>query len=584
MCEGTSTTTRQFVAPQLIAAALATILVAAGARAETVISGVDDAVRSNVLAYIDVDELGCDVAETFVEPALARAASQTIEALNAFGYYEPRITTRLTQREECWRAEIAIDPGEPVVLREVDIRLEGPAATQPDFLVLRNEAAPVAGNPLNHGRYDQFKRRLLDLSRNRGFVEAGFATSRLDIYPEQHTADIALHYESGPRYSVGEVDIGEAGLEPDFVAAFHGIRPGLPFDNRLLTTAFRNLNDSGYFDAVDVQTLPANADTRTIPVRIELTPSPRRLIGYGVGYATDTGPRFRFERLIRRFNERGHQLSLDARLSPVVSEFTSFYRMPIGDPRYDWLHFNVGAKREETDTASARSIEAGVRRVIDRPRGWDRTQFLSYVVEDFEVGTQAGRPHLLIPGVDWTRLRGNDALRPDNGSRVSFELRAADESLLSDAGFVQVVAGVKWIRRVSGRGRVLLRGRAGYTVDDEFAHLPPSIRFFAGGDSSIRGFDFKSLGPVDANGDVIGGPRLIEVSAEYEHEIKPRWSVAVFADGGNAFDELDFDMRTGAGIGARWRSPLGPIRIDVAWPVDDPGHGARLHLVLGPDL
>ena len=88
----------------------------------------------------------------------------------------------------------------------------------------------------------------------------------------------------------------------------------------------------------------------------------------------------------------------------------------------------------------------------------------------------------------------------------------------------------------------------------------------------------------DENGEVIGGNRLIELSAEYEHEVKPKWSLAVFADGGNAFDESGLDMRTGAGIGARWRSPVGPVRIDVAWPVNDPEHGPRLHISLGPDL
>jgi translocation and assembly module TamA len=131
---------------------------------------------------------------------------------------------------------------------------------------------------------------------------------------------------------------------------------------------------------------------------------------------------------------------------------------------------------------------------------------------------------------------------------------------------------------------VLLRGKAGYTAEDSFEKLPPSIRFFAGGDQSIRGFDFESLGPVDLTGAVIGGSRLVELSAEYEHEIKPHWSLAVFADSGNAFNDLDLPMRTGAGFGARWRSPLGPVRIDIAWPVNDVEKGPRLHVNLGPDL
>lgn len=567
-----------------IAAGAAWLLQGAAVSAETVVSGVDDALRENVLAYVDIDDLACDATAVSIRRALELIPAQAAEALNAFGYYAPVITTDFEEGEDCWQAVIDVAPGEPVRLRSVDIVIRGPAAERADFQALRSNTPLVEGEALDHGDYETFKRSLLDLARNRGYAEAGYSASQIDIYPELLAADVVLHFESGPRYMFGEITIDQSALEADFVNAFHELTEGVPYDNRLLTTAFLDLNDSGYFSAVDVRTLPADPETLTIPVEIELTPAPRRLISYGVGFATDTGARLRFGRSVRRVNRRGHQLNLDARLSPVVSELTSTYRMPYGDPRYDWLSFSLGAKREDTDTALSRSIEAGVRRIYDGLGGWSRTQFISYVVEDFEVGSQTGRPKLLIPGIDWSRIRGDNALRPENGSRLTFELRAADEEALSDTSFVQTTVSAKWIRSFGERNRVLLRGRAGYMVEDDFELLPPSIRFFAGGDQSIRGFSFQSLGPVGPDGAVIGGNRLLELSAEFEREIKPRWSLAVFADGGNAFNENDLDMRTGAGIGARWRSPLGPIRIDVAWPVNDPRHGPRLHVTLGPDF
>lgn len=572
--------------PRSVARALACLIACAavGVRAETTVTGIEGELLENVLAYLDIDDLDCETGPIVVRRALDQATTQSAEALNAFGYYAATITTSLERSEDCWQALIAIEPGEPVRLREVDIRVAGEAAESPLFKDLLASNTLVEGEILRHGDYEEFKRRLLDLARRRGYAEAEYTQNRIDVYPEIRTADLMLHFESGPRYKVGAVTVIQEGLESEFVDAFHELDSGVYFDNSLLTSAFLSLNDSGYFSSVDVRALTPDRETLTIPIEVKLTPAPRRLISYGFGYSTDTGPRFRFGRSIRRFNERGHQLNLEAQVSPVVSEFTSIYRMPVGDPRYDWLNFSLGAKREETETSLGRSIEAGVRRVVSRSRGWSRTQFLNYVVEDFEVASQTGRPHLLIPGVDWTRIRGDDALRPMNGSKFTFELSAADEDFLSDTSFFQTIVQAKWIRTVNPRGRVLLRGRAGYTVDDVFEELPPSIRFFAGGDSSIRGFDFETLGPVDANGEVVGGSRLLEVSAEYEHDIKPRWSLAVFADGGNAFDEFGLDMRTGAGLGARWRSPIGPVRIDVAWPVDDVEHGARLHIILGPDL
>ena len=552
--------------------------------ADTLVTGVEGALHDNVLVYLEIDDLGCDTDDVLVRRALADAVGQATEALNAYGYYAPTITTQLGEGEGCWLAGIDVVTGEPVRLRGVDIRVEPPADNPLLFEPVTSGHMLVPGAQLSYAEYDGVKRQLLDIAVGRGYAEAVFTESRIDVYPEEGAADLVLHFEPGPRYALGEVTVNQSGLTPDFVNSFHELESGVPFDQRLLTTTFIDLNNSGYFSSVDVRALDADPVTRTIPVRIDLTASPRRVVSYGFGYSTDTGPRFRFARTIRRFNENGHQLMIDAMLSPVVSEFTSIYRMPVGDPRFDWLNFNLGVKREETDTSLARSIEAGVRRVVTRPNDWARTQYLSYIVEDFEVASQTGRPHLLIPGVSWTRIRGDDAIRPSAGSKLAFELRAADEEFLSDTNFVQATATVKWVRTVTRRGRVLLRGGAGYTVDDVFADLPPSIRFFAGGDNSIRGFDFESLGPVDANGEVIGGNRLIELSAEYEHEIKPKWSLAVFADGGNAFDESGLDVRTGAGIGTRWRSPVGPVRIDVAWPVNDPEHGPRLHISLGPDL
>lgn len=535
-------------------------------------------------AYLSVDDLACDADQRAVRFALEQAPTEITEALNAFGFYEPRVATELDTGGECWQAAIRIEPGNPVLLRNVSIDISGAAATSDPMQNLIGRSGIAPGVPLNHGDFENLKRGLLDLARNRGYAQARLVESRIDIYPDELAADVTLRFESGPRYSIGEVTVSQDVLEPEFVNEFHELASGQPFDNRLLTNAFLDLTNSGYFSTVDVRALPADSATLTIPVHIQLTPAPRRIIGYGVGFATDTGPRLRFERSIRRFNRQGHQLTIDARVSPVISELTSTYRLPLNNPRFNWLNFTLGARREETDTSLARSVEAGARRVVDRPGGWSRSQFLSLIIEDFEVGVQSGRPHLLIPGIDWTRLRGDDALRPDAGSKLSFELRAADDSILSDSSFLQGISSVKWIRTIGQRNRILLRGHAGYLQEDDFNELPPSIRFFAGGDQSVRGFDYESLGPVDENGDVIGGTRLIELSAEFEHEIKPRWSLAVFADGGNAFNRTDLEMRTGAGFGARWRSPLGPIRIDVAWPVNDVLHGPRLHVSLGPDL
>ena len=130
---------------------------------------------------------------------------------------------------------------------------------------------------------------------------------------------------------------------------------------------------------------------------------------------------------------------------------------------------------------------------------------------------------------------------------------------------------------------MLVRGQVGLTAEREFAELPASVRFFAGGDNSVRGYDFEALGPADAVGNVIGGSSLATGSFEFEQPLHGRWSLAFFVDSGNAFEGSRIDAQTGAGIGGRWQSPLGPIRIDLAKALDGEREW-RVHVSLGPDL
>jgi translocation and assembly module TamA len=187
-----------------------------------------------------------------------------------------------------------------------------------------------------------------------------------------------------------------------------------------------------------------------------------------------------------------------------------------------------------------------------------------------------------MPGVDWTRIRADNEIRPTLGSRLSLEVRGAHDTLVSDTTFVQTIANGKWIWSLPRGQRILVRGQVGATAKRQFAELPASVRFFAGGDSSVRGYAFDALGPVDADGKVIGGSSLATGSFELEQPLKARWSLAFFVDSGNAFEGSRIDAKTGVGIGGRWQSPLGPIRLDLARALDIDDW--RLHVSLGPDL
>lgn len=559
------------------------LTIAMSARAEVEVVGLTDLPLANVLAYLDLDDMDCASEQQAVRREFSAAREQVLAAMQAYGYYEVAVSTSLEFEPDCWRARIEIDAGEPVRIRQLSIELIGAANDDPAFARVLAEHGLAEGMALEHGAYEALKATLSNLGRDRGYARAQFVSNRIDVYPDQHAADIQLVFDSGPRYDFGEIRFEQDTLSEGLARSYLGFQTGQPYLNRRLSEAYLAFTDTGYFQVVDVRPAPPDHELQTIDVVVRLTPAPRRLISYGVGFSSDTGPRVRFGRSNRRRNDRGHQLRIDAQVSPVISELNADYRFPYGDPRGEWVSFSAGVQREDTETSESESLELGARRIFALGGDWWRTQMLDFAVEDFEVGEQIGRSRLLMPGVEWRRQRSDNAVRPNAGSKLSLNLRAAADQLGSDTSLLQAVVEGKWIHSFSERGRVLVRGQFGITWEDSFLDLPPSVRFFAGGDHSVRGYGFETLGPLDANGDVIGGPRLLTASFEYERLLKPKWSMAWFIDSGNAFNGSEIDAKTGVGIGARWLSPLGPIRIDVAAPLDH-DRSVRLHVTLGPDL
>ena len=546
--------------------------------------GVEGPLAANVLAHMDLDEEPCDAPRMRVEQLHARSPERIRDALQAFGYYEPTIEPVLLFSDDCWHARFGIDLGEPVLIRTLDVAVTGEAEHDPPFTEALAQAGLAVGNPLDHGAYDRLKRRLTDLARERGYAEAQLTANRIDVFPDEHAADIVLMLDSGPRFAFGRTEIMQDVLTEELITSYFTFEEGQPYDASQLVDVYAALADSGFFRTIDVRPLPPDPATRTIPIGVTLTGAPRLTRSYGIGYSTDTQLRLRYGRTNRRFNDRGHQFSINAQLSPVVSEVRANYRLPINGSRSEWLNFDAGIEREVPETHRSEIFELGARRLGDRGSEWTRTQMLALRVEDFEVADQASRARLFMPGVSWTRIRADNAIRPNFGSRLSFEVRGALDAVLSDTTFAQTIAQGKWIWSTSRGQRFIVRGQAGATAEREFEELPASVRFFAGGDNSVRGFGYQELGPVDADGEVIGGSSLATGSIEFEQPLRARWSLAFFVDSGNAFERSEMDAKTSVGLGGRWQSPLGPIRIDLALPLEDDHDQWRVHITLGPDL
>ncbi len=547
--------------------------------------GLDARQEANARAYLGLLEEPCDAAEWRVRRRFAAADDDIRRGLRALGHYAPRVDKRLERGEACWQASFAVDPGPQVVMAQVEVTLEGEAREDPAFKRLLADLPLRAGEPLDHGAYERSKSRLASLASERGYLDAKLTRHELIVDPDAGTAQARLQLSSGPRYRLGELKVVHEGIRHDLVRRLLEYTPGEPYSADRLHLLDRALSDSGYFSSVDVRADTQGAQDLEVPVTVTAQARKRHLYSAGVGFATDVGPRVRLGYENRRVNAAGHRVVARLRGSLVQSDLSVEYRIPLQRPQSEWLTFSAAAVREDTDTFESTSGKLGVRATRLRGR-WLETSFVELSRDNFEVGRTRRTSTLLMPGLSYSRTQSDGRLRPDEGWRLYAEIKGGAEALLSDTDVLRTRISGGWLRTLPWDGRIITRAEVGALIAGDFDALPPSVRFFAGGDTSIRGYEFESLGPKDDFGEVIGGRYLGVVSLEYEHPIKGPWSAAVFMDAGNAFDnEFSQDIKTGVGVGLRWQSPVGPVRVDIAHPLNDDGDTLfRLHLRLGPDL
>lgn len=561
-----------------------TLLFASLAAAELRITGVDGDIERNVRAFATIAAEPCSANERVIRRRFRALEAEVRESLEPFGFYNATVGTALSRDDACWLASVDIDLGPPVLLRTVDIRIDGAASADAGFQSLLDNTRLAPGNPLRHADYDRLKRTLQVRAADRGYLEAQFVTSRLDVWPEDKVADVTLHLNSGPRYRIGAIYQDQDFLEPAIVAGYLDLEPGTLYDSSDIVRAHRDLSDSAYFGHVEIRPDLSRATGDLVPIRISLRPGNRIEYTIGVGISTDTGPRFRAGFRNNRINRRGHRLIADLGMSPVIQGLTTEYRVPLEDPRREWFSITGALQNEDADTFNSEEQRLGVRWTKAMTDTWLRTLFLDVSNESFNVGETVDTSRAIIPGIVFDRKVADRDVFPLRGHRLGAELRGTDDSLGSTMTFAQATVWFRWVRAFGTGNRILARLNGGIIASRDITTLPPSVRFFAGGDESVRGFDYNSLGPKDGDGNVIGGTNLLVASLEYERHLRGNFYGAVFIDAGNAFDDTDFTAEVGAGIGIKWRSPLGPLRLYLGYPVSEDDQSVRVHLRLGADL
>ncbi|MEX2523907.1 MAG: autotransporter assembly complex family protein [Gammaproteobacteria bacterium] len=517
----------------------------------------------------------------------SRARKEIRSSLQARGYYQPEIEAKLSDEDENSkhrRASFHIEPGPRTHVTELTLEILGEGRNDDRLLAQVDNFPLQEGDPLIHSLYESGKKKIETLAGERGYFDAGWKTNVVRVNVNKNSARIELRYDTGNRYHFGDIKIPDTVVSRNIIEKMLPFQRGDPYDANLLIALTQALRNSDYFADVLVKPEVNNLNDEQVPITISLTPRARNSYRVGGGFGTDTGPRLVGSWDNRYFNKKGHRIETDLRLSLVLSSLTGSYLIPYFRNRDAELGVTSSIAHEDTDSRKNDTFKTGIQHLRQR-WGWNETLGLTYQYESFELADTREATHLLIPRIGYTKTVTDNPVYTRNGYRIGMELRGAVEGVVSDLSFLQANIRGKYIRSLGENGRIIARSKVGGTVVSNFDELPASLRFFAGGDNSVRGFDFEALGPRDSQGNVLGGRYVLTGSLEYEHRFLEKWSGAVFTDIGNAFNDLDdYELEYSVGAGIRWLTPVGLIRLDVAAGISRDDTPIRLHIVVGPDL
>ena len=580
----------------------------ASANIDVDIRGVDDQLRTNVLAYLSFERYKqrTDITADTAERLHNRVEREVQAALKPFGYYEPQVNSDVQDLGHGdWQVTIDINPGPPVLIDRIAVRVQGPGASDPLFERITSNPPLHAGDRLSHAAYEGIKSDLQRTAATYGYLDAKLTRNELVVDPKNRKADVTLEMETGDRYRFGATTIEQTSVDDALVRRYLRYKENEPFDlTQVLRTQFA-LDDAQYFTNLEV--LPAEADRQThvVPVSIHADKSRRNRYSFGAGYATDTGVRGTLTWENRRLNTRGHRFNVQIEASQIERyRLQSRYIIPIGDPAIENLTFQSTIEQLQLADVTTRTESFGPS--ITKVGGnWQYVWFANALktTGDSAAGTTTDR--LLVPGIDIASVPKGYLGEPIFQHPFFAELRGSDAVIGSDSNFIQLKVQAERVFPMGQKWHLLLRDEIGASLVSRFSQLPTVMRFFAGGDNSVRGFAYNDLSPTvkvckDVHGNSIpaalgqcvtmtqtvkvGGKDLITGTVEVIRDLPRNFGIATFFDYGNAFNRWGDPLEYSVGVGFRVRLPVVTLGVDVAEPLSRPGASPRLHINFSPKL
>ncbi len=527
----------------------------------------------DLMRYRERADINADQLKFMVETA----AEQVGDLAATEGYFSPKSEIKLDQATQPPVVRITVTAGPRTEVARADVMVSGPARTQSP-----EQAARVSDGwrlkpraPFRQEDWAAAKDEGLRVLQERRYASAAIASSNAAIHADQNEAELAIDYQSGPPFTLGELRISGTKRYPEsIIRNVNPLTPGEDYDAGRLLALQRAVQRTPYFSniVVDIDKDPAHA--ALAPVDVKVTEYPTQRIRSGVGYATDTGARVEGRYSHNNVFDRAWVFDSQVRVEQQRQSATVDLAMPPDGTAYvNSVHASV--ERTTLEGVDLRSRRAGVRRARSTDSD-DYTYSIEYYRDQLEqlsgaalpadILTEPGSHQALVVGYARTHRKVDDPVFPRSGYIASVEAGFALKGLLTDQTFFRTYGKLRRYWPVGVRDLVLLRGEFGAVISKgDNSSVPASLLFRAGGTESVRGYNFQSIG--NARGGTVYPTRYLATAGlEYQHWISASWGGAVFYDVGTATDSWgEKQLFQGVGVGARWRSPVGPVNVDLAY-------------------
>jgi translocation and assembly module TamA len=603
-------------------------------------SGISDPLLANVLSHVKAFSIGrpTDLSIADHDDVLADAISKAKVALRPYGYYQPAVSGRVVPKGEGdLVVQLMINTGPPVLVDQVTIQIIGEGADRSSLRAWRDSWPLTKGQVLDQTIWEERKLHALEGLRSVGYLAAEHTESRVELDLESNRANLVLTLVTGKRFLFGNIDYGEHVLKPGIVETIPRFQIGDPYSATLMDKLRLDLRKTGYFTEVIVEELPrANREPPVVDLKVRFETTTRNTYQGSIGYGTDTRARLQAQWSKHPISSNGDRLDVGVGWQEYNDEYSlrGTYRIPrrnrarqfwTSDLTFkhenldldvrpssdeDFIHLGSGTIDENhlrLGRLKIRNFKSGEQQAFETlfvqalnssdeiapAPGVSEPQILSSAQEG--ISLFGGTTKSLSVGFDYDLIAVYGRAWETDGHRERAWIFASSKTLGSDRNFHQVYVSTRRNYLKGDRWKFLVRAEAGYTnakvfeheigIDGEVlslsvTHLPNFYRFKTGGSNSVRGYGFEEL-----SNNHIGSNHVLTASAEIEMKFLDNWSAALFIDIGNAFNDWSNpELKKGVGVGLRWYSIAGPIRVDVAQALDLIDKPWRLHFTIGTPL